>query len=146
MHYAVACLNMNDSSEAHRFAASGVWRSCGCCGCTEGQNRTAQGHQGQCDDVPNGRQDCDPAVGIRRKPLLCRQERSVSFLNLSVSIPSLSVSVPYLSASIPNLSSPFHLLLLLDSLPLAPTPGSKDPFSVTKHADKQIFVANIFGV
>ena len=86
------------------FAASGVWRSCGCCGCTEGQNGAAQGHQGQCDDVPYGRQDCNPAVGLRSKPLLCRQERSVSFPNLSVSIPNLSVSVPNLSVNIPNLS------------------------------------------
>ena len=66
---------------------------------------------------------------------MCRQERSVSFPNLSVSIPNQSVSVPDLSASIPNLSAPFHLMLLFESLPLAPTPGSKDPSSVTKHAD-----------
>ena len=85
--YAVDCLNLNGSSEkAHLIAASGVWRSCGCHGCTEGQNGAAQGHQGQRDDVPHGRQNCDPAVGVRSKSLLCRQERSVSFPNVSVSI------------------------------------------------------------
>ncbi len=72
-------LNANRVRMFTFLAASGVWRSCGCCGCTEGQNGAAQGHQEQCDDVPHGRQDCDPAVGVRSKPLLCRQERSVLF-------------------------------------------------------------------
>ena len=139
------------------FAASGVWRSCGCCGCTEGQNGAAQGHQGQCDDVPYGCQDCNPAVGLRSKPLLCRQERSVSFPNLSVSIPNLSVSVPNMSVNIPNLSvtvpnlsvsipylsSPSRLLLLLMSL-LAPTPGSKDPSSSHPACKQADFLLSIF--